>query len=256
MIFRLRAVLMALVVLLTGCSEEALLGGLSEREANEIVSALYHSSIQSKKLAAAKGGTYSVLVRSDELAKAVSALKSIGLPRKPRVQLNEIFGDGGFAPTPFEQRIRYTYGLSQELEQTISLMDGALDTRVHVVIPLVEGGNNRRQEVSIASASVLVRYDDRFDTARLIPRIKQLVSDSVEGVEPNSVEVLALPVRVELREQNKIPIVPFLGVRIHNNDFTIYIIQFGTLVGLLGVSLIINIVLQVRGYKHDKSAKK
>ena len=242
-----RAIALVAALFMAGCSEQVLLGNLAEREANEIISALYQASIESQKVAAAKGEVYSVVVRADELPKAVAALQALGLPRKPRVQLNEIFGDGGFAPTPFEQRIRYTYGLSQELERTISLMDGALDTRVHVVIPLEE--NSRSNEKPDASASVFLRYDDRFETARFIPRIKQLVSDSVEGVQPNQVEVLALPTRVELREQSEIPIVRFLGVRLHKNDFRIYIIQFGTIIGLLAASLAMNILLQRRGRK-------
>ena len=239
------------MLLLTGCGEETLLSGLQEREANEIISALYQASIESQKQAAPKGDSYAVIVRADELPKAVAALQALGLPRKPRVQLNEIFGEGGFAPTPFEQRIRYTYGLSQELERTISLMDGALDTRVHVVIPLEE---NSRGKTSEASASVFLRYDDRFDTARFIPRIKQLVSDSVEGVEPSQVEILALPTRVELREQSEIPIVRFLGVRLHKNDFRVYLIQFGTLVGLLAACLVTIVTLQVRGTRAAKAA--
>lgn len=247
----IKAFTVALAVLLSGCGDETLLSGLQEREANEIISALFQASIQSQKIADSKGESYAVLVRSDELPKAVAALQALGLPRKPRVQLNEIFGDGGFAPTPFEQRIRYTYGLSQELERTISLMDGALDTRVHVVIPLEESSRGRTSE---ASASVFLRYDDRFDTARFIPRIKQLVSDSVEGVEPSQVEILALPIRVQLREQSEIPIVRFLGVRLHKNDFTVYLVQFGTLVGLLAACLVIIITLQIRGARAEKAS--
>lgn len=240
-----------MLTLLVACGEETLLSGLEEREANEIISALYQASIQSQKVASAKGDSYAVVVLADELPKAVAALQALGLPRKPRVQLNEIFGDGGFAPTPFEQRIRYTYGLSQELERTISLMDGALDTRVHVVIPLEENTRGQRAD---ASASVFLRYDDRFDTARFIPRIKQLVSDSVEGVEPSQVEILALPTRVELREQSEIPIVRFLGVRLHKNDFQIYLIQFGTLVGLLAACFVTIITLQIRGNRAERAA--
>lgn len=229
----MRITLLVSAILLGGCGQEILLRDLQERDANEIVAVLYASSIESSKLAEGKGETFAVSVRSVEFPRAVAALQALGLPRQPRPSLNEIFGESSFAPTPFEQKIRYIFGLSQELERTISLMEGTLNTRVHVVIP----DNSDRDRVELAKASVFVNFDDRYDIETLVPRIRKLVSDSLEGVVPERVEVLAIPSRVDLRTQGQIPIISFLGVRLHKDDYLTYLIQMGLLVGLLATAL-------------------
>ena len=181
--------------------------------------------------------------------RGVGVLKALGLPRQPRLSLNEIFGESSFAPTPFEQKVRYLYGLAQELERTISLMSGTLQTRVHVVIPDSEEG-----EVRLSKASVFVNFDDRYDVEQFVPRIRKLVSDSIEGVTPDRVEVLAIPSRVDLRASAQIPIVSVLGVRLHKDDFKLYMVEIGVLIGFLSIMIFMygRLVLQDKKLFREK----
>lgn len=222
------------VVLLAACGQEVLLRDLTESDANEIVAVLSASSIESKKVSDPKGKSFSVTVRSNELARAVSVLRALGLPKAPRPSLNDVFRSTGFAPTPFEEKVRYLFGLSQELERTISLMEGILNTRVHVVIPDPSAKNMELQQ---AKASVFVSYDDRYDVEQFVPKIRKLVSDSIEGLTPNRIEILAIPSRVDLKQLTEVPITNFLGVRLHKDDFWIYLIEWSLLLGLLGLAL-------------------
>lgn len=222
-----------LALMLTGCSREILLRDLNERDANEIVGVLYSSSIEAQKLADAKGKAFSVEVRSSDLARAVAVLRALGLPKSPRTNLNEVFRSTGFAPTPFEERVRYLFGLAQEIERTISLMEGVLQTRVHVVTP---DGASKIADLQQAKASIFVSYDDRYDIELLVPRIRRLVSDSIEGLSPQRVEILAIPSRIDLKQVTEVPISKFLGVRIHKSDYALFVVQIGLLLGLLVVS--------------------
>lgn len=222
-----------LALALSGCSREILLRDLNERDANEIVGVLYSSSIEAQKLADAKGKSFSVEVRSTDLARAVAVLRALGLPKSPRTNLNEVFRSTGFAPTPFEERVRYLFGLAQEIERTISLMEGVLQTRVHVVTP---DGASKIVDLQQAKASIFVSYDDRYDIELLVPRIRRLVSDSIEGLSPQRVEILAIPSRIDLKQVTEVPISKFLGVRIHKNDYALFVVQIGLLLGLLVVS--------------------
>jgi len=219
--------------MLTGCSREILLRDLNERDANEIVGVLYSSSIEAQKLADAKGKAFSVEVRSSDLARAVAVLRALGLPKSPRTNLNEVFRSTGFAPTPFEERVRYLFGLAQEIERTISLMEGVLQTRVHVVTP---DGASKIADLQQAKASIFVSYDDRYDIELLVPRIRRLVSDSIEGLSPQRVEILAIPSRIDLKQVTEVPISKFLGVRIHKSDYALFVVQIGLPLGLLVVS--------------------
>jgi len=250
-----KLLLIVCVLCLTACSEEILLRDLSERDANEIVAVLSTSSIESKKVADPKGKSFSVMVRSNEMPRAISVLKALGLPKAPRPSLNDVFRSTGFAPTPFEEKVRYLFGLAQELERTISLMDGILNTRVHVVIADQESKNIDLQQ---AKASVFVSYDDRYDIDQFVPKIRKLVGDSIEGLTPDRIEILTIPSRVDLRQITEVPITSFMGVRLHKDDFWIYLVEWALLLGLLGLCIGMLVVDYLRRHKIDllKSAKK
>lgn len=225
---------LCVVLTLTGCGRETLLRELTERDANEIVAVLYASSMEATKVADPKGKTFSVEVLSADLARAVAVLRALGLPKSPRANLNEVFRATGFAPTPFEERVRYLWGQAQELERTISLMDGVLQTRVHVVTP---DAGSKRVDMQLSKASVYLSYDDRYDIEILVPRIRKMVSDSVEGLVPNQVEILAIPSRVDLKMVTEVPIKRVIGVRVHKSDANLLLLQISVVLGLLVMSV-------------------
>jgi type III secretion protein J len=113
-------------------------------------------------------------------------------------------------------------------------MEGILNTRVHVVIPDQESKNPDMRQ---AKASVFLSYDDRYDIEQFVPKIRKLVSDSIEGLTPDRIEILTIPTRVDLRQITEVPITSFMGVRLHKDDFWIYLIEWGLLLGVLGLAI-------------------
>ena len=222
-----------LALVLAGCAKETLLPELTEADANEIVGALYTSSIEAQKVTDAKGKSFAVEVLSSDLPRSVAVLRALGLPKSPRANLNEVFRSTGFAPTPFEERVRYLFGLAQELERTVSLMEGVLQTRVHVVTP---DNAAKRGDTQQSKASVYVSYDDRYDIEAFVPNIRKLVSDAIEGLAPNRVEILAIPSRVDLKAASEVPIKRVLGVRVHKSDANLLLIEVSVILGLLVMS--------------------
>jgi type III secretion protein J len=243
-------VVLGLLLALSGCGRETLLRDLTERDANEIVAVLYASSMEVTKVADPKGKTFSVDVLSSDLARAVAVLRALGLPKSPRANLNEVFRATGFAPTPFEERVRYLWGQAQELERTISLMEGVLQTRVHVVTP---DGANKRSDLQQSKASVYVSYDDRYDIEILVPRIRKMVSDSVEGLIPTQVEILAIPSRVDLKVVTEVPIRRVLGVRVHKSDANLLLIEVSVVLGLLVMSVGLHVSLLLRRRARERA---
>jgi type III secretion protein J len=235
--------LLLLAFVLSGCTREVLLRELTERDANEIVGVLYTSSVEAQKVADAKGKTFAVEVLSSDLPRAVAVLRALGLPKSPRTNLNEVFRSTGFAPTPFEERVRYLFGLAQELERTISLMEGVLQTRVHVVTP---DSSSKLADLQQSKASVFLSYDDRYDIDIYVPRIRKMVSDSIEGLSPNRIEILAIPSRVDLKAAAEVPIKRVLGVRVHKHDATRLLVGFSLVLGLLALSVGLHLLTQLR----------
>jgi type III secretion protein J len=208
---------------------------LTERDANEIIGTLYMAAIDSDKITDPKGKSFSVQVLSSDAPRAIAALRSVGLPRAPRPSINEVFKSTGFAPTPFEERVRFAYGNSQEIERTLSLMDGVLQARAHLVIP---EGAKRGQTLAEAKASIFISYDDRYNLELSAPKIRRLVADSIEGLSANNVEVLFSATKLDMKKISSVPLTNFLGMRIHSDDFAWFVGLFAILfasVAVLGV---------------------
>ena len=175
--------LLAVLLLLAGCSQE-LYANLDERETNAMIAALARYNIRAEKTSLKD--SYSLSVPSRYFADAINILSAAGYPQRKYISLNELFGKSGLIPTPFEEHVRYIYGLSEELARTLSLFDGVIESRVHIALPPAG-------EKLGAKVSVFIKYDQQFDYETLIPRIRKFVSDSVEKVAFENVEVLALP---------------------------------------------------------------
>lgn len=167
-----------LVFFLVGCSESIELHRkLSEQDANEVISELESKQIRAQKISTKEG--VAVRVKAKDIGRAVRTLEAVGLPRHARSTLGDIFRKEGVISTPLEERARYIYALSQELEYTLSNIDGVIVARVHVVLPeRVAPG----EPVQPASASVFIKHDLRLDPDSTRSRVRRLVASSIPGM--------------------------------------------------------------------------
>jgi len=178
-----------LAIALASCKTE-LYTGLDEREANEMMAVLLKNGIDARRVRE-KDGSSSLHVDEGRLASAIDLLKANGYPRQKFANLGDVFKSSGLIASPTEDRARIMYALSQELARTISDIDGVLSARVHVVLPK---NDLLRQDLTPSSASVFVRHDARVPLKQLLPQIKQLVTNSIEGLAYEKVSVVFVPV--------------------------------------------------------------
>lgn len=174
----IKSVILLLVLGVAGCSENVELHSqLSEQEANEVIAELTGKQIQAQKVPTKNG--VSVRVNAQDISRAVNTLAAAGLPRTTRSTLGDIFRKEGIISTPLEERARYIYALSQELEATLSEIDGVIVARVHVVLPeRVAPG----EPVQPASASVFIKHDTRLDPDSIQTRVRRMVAGSIPGM--------------------------------------------------------------------------
>lgn len=165
-------------IMLAGCSQVVnLQTGLQDADANEIVALLNRYGIEAKKVQMKDGITLSV--KDSEIARATELMRSAGLPKRRAPSLGDIFKKEGMISTPLEERVRYIYGLSQELEATLMTFDNVISARVHVVLPeRVAPG----EPIQPSSASVFVKYREPFDADSNVFRIRSLVAGSIPGL--------------------------------------------------------------------------
>ena len=167
-----------LCVLMAGCSSEIELhSGLNEADANEVVAALTAVGIDPSKAQEKKG--FSVRVPTSQLSAAVAALRAQGLPRNAFARMGEVFKKDGMISTPMEERGRYLFALSQELESTLSQIDGVILARVHPVLPerTLPG-----EPAQASSCAVFIKHRPDFDAALYEERIRQLVAAGIPGL--------------------------------------------------------------------------
>ncbi len=185
----LRAAALAVLLLLGGCKVE-LYKGLPEDEANDMLSILLRSGLSAGK-AAAKDGTDVLTIEQSDFAAAVELLHARGFPKHQFQSMGDVFQPTGLIASPVQERARLLWALSQELSGTVSEIDGVLTARVQVVLP---DNDLLDRDPTPSSASVFVRFDDQSDVTRLVPQIKMLVSDSVQGLSYDKVSVILVAV--------------------------------------------------------------
>ncbi|MBC7172766.1 MAG: hypothetical protein H5U40_10080, partial [Polyangiaceae bacterium] len=178
--------------LVAGC-DARLAGDLTERQANEIIVALHARGIPAKKepAAGARGEPrYEIEVPEAEVAEALGALASVGLPRREETGLEEAFAGGGLVPSATEERARLLAALGGELARTLERIDGVVDARVHVALP--DPSETLLDETPPSPrASVLVKH--RVDYAPPdAESIRAVVAGAVQGLDTTSVSVLTI----------------------------------------------------------------
>ena len=98
--------------------------------------------------------------------------------------LTERFGD--YMIPPSEERIRFMDALAQDLSRTITAIDGVVDARVHVVLP-DNDPFSKKNLPSSAAVAIRARWD--ADLSNVIPSIKSLVKNAIEGLQYEKISV-------------------------------------------------------------------
>ncbi len=184
-----RALILLPLLLLVGC-RTSLFEGLDEDQANRIIAVLSHHGIDGVK-ERNTDKTWNVSVDDGDAVAATELAGAYALPRGGHANLGELFSRQGLISNPEEDRVRYIYGLTQELSETLEKIDGVLVARVHIVQPERDPVTG---PVAAPSASVMLRYRTDHNLELMRDKIRGIVAGSVEGLTPDRVFLTLVPV--------------------------------------------------------------
>jgi type III secretion protein J len=232
-------------LLLLGC-KVSLYSELSEKEGNEILAVLLDGNIPATKIAN-KDNLISIQINSNDVSRAINLLKSYGYPKEKYTSMGTIFAKDGLISSPVEEKARYTYSMSQELAATLSLIDGVIQARVHVVLPQESDGLSDTKYPS--SASVFIKYTQELDLSGFVAKVKTLVANSIEGLTIDKITVsLFLATRLSpedfLNPNNVVP-------NTTSNELQLNQVIIYSLIALL-IIVLIAVLYQLTAYSSNK----
>jgi flagellar M-ring protein FliF len=134
------------------------------------------------------GGGSTVSVPANKVAQVRIKLAQSGLPRGGGSVGLEIFDKTNFGATDFVQQVNYVRGLEGELARSINTLESVRASRVHIVIPR-EAIFKEDQEEATASVLLQLRPGAHL-TQDQVRGISNLVTNSVEGLEPGGVTIV------------------------------------------------------------------
>jgi type III secretion protein J len=174
----------ALALFLSGCQAE-LYSNLPERDVKDMVMVLQKVGIEATTTAG-KDGKFSIEVERSQLSAAITELSRNGLPRKEYGSLGDIFAGDKLVSTPFEERARFMYALNEELADSLTRISGITSARVHLMLPETSPFDKGKAK---PRAAVFIYKAPGADLSALVPVVKNLIVNSLDGLEYENVEV-------------------------------------------------------------------
>ncbi len=176
--------LLTIVVLFSSKKDyQILFSQLDPQEAGTIVEKLKADKVPFKL---ASGGT-TILVPRRKVYEERISLANQGLPAQGGVGY-EIFDKNNIGATDFVQRVNYQRALEGELARTISSLNEVKRARVHLVLP-DESLFVEDQKPTTASVTLQLQPGAKLRDQQ-VRGIANLVSSSVEGLQPNHVTII------------------------------------------------------------------
>lgn len=209
-----RGIALAAVVSCLGLGCRAVvLTGLDEAQAGEAVAALDAARIaaRAEREPGADGNAFRLEVPEAEVARALAALHSAGLPRRAPVGLDALERGAGLVPTPEEERGRLATALAGELSRSLSRLPGIVEARVHVSPPAARTPLD--QAPARPTAGVLLL---RAHGAAPVPEkgVRELVAAALVGLRPEAVAIVQAEVpRTQARQPTVVAVGPISVAR-------------------------------------------
>jgi len=199
-----------LLLFVFACGETVVYHNLTEKDANEIVVALYNAGIEAVKKAEKLQNevVWSVAVDKKYIQEARRILLEQNLPRKEEPGLCGIYKEKQIVPTPDEQKARFLCGVKGDIVNALKSIPEVADVSVVVNMPTPEEFAKDTEKRPTASVVVKVVPPPSGESVINESKIQQFVANAVEKLNPRDVSVVISYVSSPLQKKSVIGLGP------------------------------------------------
>jgi flagellar M-ring protein FliF len=188
-----------LIVFLNEPNYSPLYSNLSQEDASKVLDQLNSSKIPYK----IDDNGKTIKVPKDKVYETRLELAGKGIPSQGAIGY-ELFDKNTMGMSDFMQKLNYKRALEGELSKTISQEEGVEGVRVHIVIPQK---SVFKDEEKLPTASVVLKLKNNYNLTKTnIAAIINLVSSSVEGLQPGKVTLIDSKGRLLSKENSDEPL--------------------------------------------------
>lgn len=228
-----KVIVFFMIIFLSGCYKD-IVDGVDIRESIKIESVLIENGIIPQSIKAQDG--YTIKVKEGDRLKAISLLNYYGLPSQTPVDIQQLFPPGELVASPFAEKNRLIYGISNNLRKTIETVPNVISASVDLAFL----SNNTA--TSDNKASIVIVYQSPLEVdGKFIEKIKAIVVNA-------NPDILYENVSVSTFKKEYIPITKDL-VPVQSSSLDMYIYLFVFILVFLIISLI------AYGYGRERKSK-
>ena len=174
---KFRWLTLVLALFLAGCKVE-LYQNLPQSEANQMVALLMLNHIEVGSDTDAKTGKVTLKIEKDQFINAIEILRQNGYPKADYVGIEQLFPSGQLVSSPAQEEAKMSYLKEQQLEQTLSSMDGVISARVSIAQNIKSGSSNHSTNTD-KSAAIYIKYSPETNLSSSEAQIRNLIKNSV-----------------------------------------------------------------------------
>lgn len=170
---------------LSGCYVE-LVDNVSIRESIKIESILIENGIVPQSIKSKDG--YTIQVKDIDRLRAISLLSFYDLPSLEIADIQELFPPGELVASPFAEKNRLVYGISNNLKKTIESIPGVITSSVDLAY-MADSDNKNNQKSDNKASVVIVYQSPLMINANFIEQIKAIVVNANPDIHYKNVSV-------------------------------------------------------------------
>lgn len=113
-------------------------------------------------------------------------MRQNGFPKPHFSNIEDLFPSGQLVTSPAQEEAKMGYLKEQQLERTLSSMDGVISARVSIAEPAPD---TNREVLQNKSASVYIKYSPQANLSNSENQIKSLIQNAVPGLDFEHISV-------------------------------------------------------------------